>query len=557
MDVESVSRRNLLAITGAGVVALGLAGCGSGGGNKSLTQSLGPVSNVKAAPPGPGNVSHGRKGGSVVTAWPQEANSYDAALGYDLHSWDAVCCLLYTPLYLFDGKTGGPAPAAALAMPKVSADGKNYVIQLRPDFKFHNGRRIVAADYVYALTRVLDPSLESWASSYLLGIKGAKAFYAGKSKDVSGLIARDDYTLEINLEDRDVTFASVLCQPYTSALPAEEVKKLGKAFSRTPVGNGPFQIVSYDSKARTAVFKASPNFPWAGLPFLDKVEYRWGIDASLQFLQLQKGDVDILGEGLTPSMAARVQSNRGLRTKYAVTIPLLGLSWASINVSSPKLKDLRVRQALNWATDRDQLARQSHGLQSPWGSCLPKEQAEYKRTAKPYTLDVKRAKALLAEAGVGSLTLEFICPDEGYWKSASQILQQQWSKIGVNLKITTLNGSAFWDAAEKSKGDLFGQHWYQVQPSGLDIISTNFVTNAASNYSGYSNPKVDALVARATATRTLAESNKILAGAEELISEDAPGVFIGGLNFTAMRAPRVRNYQYRGETGTYYNRLWV
>jgi ABC-type transport system substrate-binding protein len=404
---------------------------------------------------------------------------------------------------------------------------------------------------------VLDPATESWAAPYFASIKGATEFTAGTSTELPGLVARDDHTLVVDLKAPDITFLGQLSQPYAAALPQEEVERLGKQFNRTPVGNGPFMIASYDSKNQRARFVRNPFFAWAGLPFLDSVDYRWGIDPALQFLQLQNGDVDILGEGLTPSIAARVQGNPDVRNKFTAEIPTLGASWVALNVVSKKLTDQRVRQALNWATDREQLAKYSRGLQVSWGAVIPADEPDYRRTVTPYSYEPDRARALLKDAGVNGLDLEFYCSEDDYWLNASQVLQQQWSAVGVNLKVTTLSNAAFWTAVENGQADVFGRSYYQVQPTGLDLLAGNFGTGASSNYQGYSNPVVDELALNSQNSLTVEDSNRYLADAESIVAADAPGVFTGSIRFVAMRSPRVQNYQLRCETGSYYDRMWV
>lgn len=553
--MNPVSRRRFLAISGAGSLAIALSSCTRPG--VTATQIEGPPTGITAAPPGPGTVANGRSGGSVITAWTAEGNSYDAAMGYDLHSWEAITSLLYLPLYRFEGQNGPAAPAAAASMPEVSADGTRYVITLRPDFRFHNGRPVVADDYVYAWRRVLDPATESWAAPYFASIVGADEFMAGESTELRGLRAEDDHTLVVELKAADITFLGQLSQPYAAALPQEEVERLGDEFNRTPVGNGPFMITEYDTKNQRSIFVRNPHWPWPGLPFLDQVTYRWGIDPALQFLQLQGGDVDILGEGLTPSIAARVQGNSELRERFTVPIPTLGAAWVAMNMNSEKLADPRVRQALNWATDRDQLAKFSRGLQASWGAVIPEDEPDYTRVVTPYTLNTDRATALMREAGVDSLDLEFYCNEDDYWINAGQVLQQQWAPIGVNLKVTTLSNAAFWTAVENGEADVFGRGYFQVQPTGLDLLAGNFVTDASSNYQYYSNPEVDELAAKSQGSLTVEDSNRYLAQAESLVAEDAPGVFTGSLKFVAMRSPRVQNYSMRCETGSYYDRMWV
>ena len=551
-----VTRRRLIGAGGTGFAALVLSGCLRDT-SPPGKQVVGPLSQIPAGPPGPGDFKHGRDGGQVVTAWTSEGNSYDAAIGYDLHSWEALTSLLYMPLYRLNGQLGGPEPGAAAAMPTVSADGTRYEIPLRRGFTFHNGREIVAEDYVYAWTRVLNPKTESWAQGYFSGIKGAAAVIDGKADAVPGLSTAGDHTLIVDLEQPDITLLGMLCLPFASALPREEIEKLGDDFNHQPVGNGPFRIESYDSKRRQSVFVRNDDYPWAGVPLLDKVVYRWGIDPSVQFLQLQHGEVDILGEGLAASVAARVQGNPQLRKSYSKPIPVLGISYAEINTKGKKLQDPRIRQALNYATDRDQLSRYSRGLQSPWGAALPENEPNFPRVATPYGFDLDRARSLMAAAGVSSLTLDFLCNDDDFWRTASQVLQQQWQEIGVDIKITNLSNSAFYAAIGKGQADIWAAHWYQVAPSGLDVMTNVFTSTAGSNYSGYANSKVDALAARSLSSRTVKASNKLLAQAEKLITDDAPAVFVGSLNFIAMRSPRVQNYHLRGETGSYYDRMWV
>lgn len=554
--LDRLSRRGFLAVGGVGTLAVALSACGGRSG-VTETQIEGPLSGVMSAPPGPGSVDRGRPGGSVVTAWTAEGNSYDAAIGYDLHSWEALTNLLYMPLYRFAGQSGSAAPAAAAAMPEISQDGTRYVIPLRPDFKFHNGRPIVADDYVYAWRRVLDPATESWAAPYFASIKGADEFTAGTSTELPGLVARDDRTLVVDLNAPDITFLGQLAQPYAAALPQEEVERLGGQFNRTPVGNGPFMIESYDTKNQHAKFVRNPFFPWPGLPFLDQVSYRWGIVPAMQFLQLQSGDVDILGEGLTPSIAARAQGNDEVRNAFTLPIPTLAASWVGLNVGSGKLADPRVRQALNWATDRTQLAKYSRGLQVSWGAVIPEDEPDYRRKVTPYSYQPDRAKALLGDAGVDELELEFYCNEDDYWLNASQVLQQQWKAVGVTLSVTTVSNAAFWTAVENGDADVFGRSYYQVQPTGLDLLAGNFASGGTSNYQGYSNPVVDELAARSQGSLTLEDSNRYLAEAEVIVAADAPGVFTGSLRFIAMRSPRVQNYHLRCETGSYYDRMWV
>jgi ABC-type transport system substrate-binding protein len=546
-------RRHVLAASAAGTAALWLSGCSSG----TAPSRPGPLAHVPAFAPGPGDAAGARRGGTVVTAWSDEAQSYDAAIGWDLHSWEAISTVLYAPLYQYAQQYGGPAPHAAAAMPTVSADHRTYTIALRRDVRFHNGRPVTADDYVYAWTRLMDPDLESWAASYLFGIEGAEDVNKKKAKRIRGLRALDPHTLRVRLSEPDILFPALLCQPYTAALPSEEVRRLGTGFGRTPVGNGPFRIRHYDSRRRRAVFEAFDQYFWRGTPLIDTLEYRWGIDYPLQTLQLLGGKVDVLGEGLVASQAAKFTADTDTRSHYVQQVPVLGTQWISLNLKRRELRDVRVRQALNWAVDRDQLMRMTFGLSDPWGCPFPEKLTGYRRTARPYTHDPERARSLLAEAGVRRLELQFLHGTQDPWPAMGQVLQQQLEAVGVEITLNAMSQSAFEEVTAKGEGDMFGSHLYIVLDSPIELATTCFTSDASQNYTGYTNARVDRLVAKARKAPLLKRSNELMAQAEEELTRDAASIFVGNMNFLAGRLPRVRNYQMRGETGSYYDRLWV
>jgi peptide/nickel transport system substrate-binding protein len=490
--------------------------------------------------------------------WSDPPHSLDPAIGWDGSSWEALE-MVFTPLLEFQGQYGQPAPSAARDMPEVSADGTILTVSLRPDVRFHNGRPVVADDYIYAWTRVLTAELASWASSYLLGIVGAQDYYDGKADSVSGLHAVDDHTLRITLGAPDLTFIGVLCQPYTAALPREVIEDIGdEAFARHPVGEGPYRATAWDDRNREARFERNPYYFWQGTPLLDQVTFRWGVVPELQVLQIQGGVADIAGDGLNANQAALLRSKGAAGERYTQSIPVLGVRWVAMNVAKGPLSDPAVRRALDLATDRQQLSRISFNTNDPWSLAFPKELPDYVRTATQVPFDPDEARRLLKKAGyTSSLRLDFLQGEDSPWSDFAQILQQQWAAIGVDIAIKSMGKAAFDTATTNQQGDLYGTRYFLGQPSGIDMVASCFVTGASMNYTGYSNKKVDDLTAAAKEAPTPQQSNIIVAQIEQLLRDDAAGIFVGNINFIAGRSPRLRNYQYRGEVGTYYDRLWV
>jgi peptide/nickel transport system substrate-binding protein len=552
---RKLSRRELLGAGALGAAALGLAACG---GSTGAPKSSGPGAKVAAGPPGPGPFSGGSYGGSVTTGWLDEANSYDPALGYNAQAWEAIACLLNTPLYMFGGSYGPAEPALAEGMPEISADRMRYIIRLRKGVRFSNGRPVVADDYIYSWTRVLDPKVASWASTYLYPIEGSDKVVSGKSKTVSGLRAIDDYTLEVRLSSPVYTFLNYLAQPFMAAVPEEAVESLGSRFGTNPVGTGPFMVQTYNTSDQNATFVRNPYYTWKGLPYLSGVKYTWGLNENLELLQLQQGSIDVIGDGIGSDVMGQVDTDRSLNS-YVVDVKLNATSWVALNLAKAPLNNKLVRLALNWGTDREALARVTHGLYAASGYPLPSNLTAYHSITSPFGYDLAKAKSLLAEAGVSHFSLQFLTDGESPWEDIAELLQQQWQQLGITLNIDTVSESA-WDTITTTlplRTDAFQDIYEMVQPSALDLIIPCYTTGGGYNTVSYNSPQLDALVTKAQDQTSLAASNKYVAQIEQLLAEDAAAVFLFDVRFPVGRSPSLHNFQYQGYTGTRYERLWV
>ncbi|HLH66059.1 MAG TPA: ABC transporter substrate-binding protein [Solirubrobacteraceae bacterium] len=542
---------------GLGLGALYVAGCG-GTSQKlpsSSSQTSAALGSVTVAPgiPGP-PAGGGRRGGSIVVAWEAAGNSFDPALGYDLPSWDSICNCTTAPPMVFGADGQGPFPNAAASLTP-NHDHSVWTIRFRDGVTFQNGRPVKAEDYVYSWLRVLDPKLASWASSYLDPIDGAAEVTAGKARTIRGIRQLDPMTLRIQLTGPDITFPNILAEPYMAAVAREAVERWGAAFARHVVSTGPFTLSSYDAVGQTATFSRNRNYFWTGLPYLDAVIYRWGSDAQTELLQLQKGDIDSIGPGIGPTLLPQVSAEPAL-ARYVVKVPELAVRWIGFNLHQPPFHDPRVRQALNWAADREQISRISYGAGVPWGLPFPDGLPDYTRIAPQYTYAPERARSLLSAAGADRLSFTLTTSSDDPYPSIAQVLQQQLQAVGVDMSIDTVSDNAYNIATEKKNFAAAVVDWYQVQPTALDILDSNYVTGGSANYWNYSNPKVDALAARALAAANATQSNEYLARAEQLIAQDAPGLFLASLDFVDGRNPALENFHYNIFYGTYYDRLW-
>jgi peptide/nickel transport system substrate-binding protein len=547
---EALTRRGLLRAAGLGAGALYLAGCGT---SQELPSSRERVQ-VQAGVPGP-NANGGEAGGLITIGWESEGNSLDPAIGYDLTSWDAICNCITAPPLVFGANGEGPFPNAAAGL-HVSPDNRVYTLRLRHGVRFQHGRVVTAHDYVYSWERVLSRKLASWASSYLYPIEGAEEVFKGKATSIKGVTVIDPMTLRIELQQPDLTFPYILAQPYMAAVPREVVEHYGTDFPHHVVSTGPFTLASYSSDAQTCTFAANRHYLWRGLPYLDGISYRWGSSAQTELLQLEHDNIQSIGEGIGPSLVPQVFAETSL-DKYVVTIPLPAVLWIGLNCKHEPFTDPRVRQALNWAVDRVQLGHITYGTGVPWGLPFPKTLPGFPRTATPYGYDPERAKSLLRAAGADSLSFTLTSTADDPNPSIAQVLQQQFDAVGVHMSIDTVSENAYNTATENKNFVAAPVHWYQVQPTALDIVTSNYTTGASSNYWNYSDAKVDALAKQAIQAPSKHRSDVYLARAEELVKQDAPGIFLEALNFVDGRSPNLENFHYNVFYGTYYDRLWT
>jgi peptide/nickel transport system substrate-binding protein len=564
MTDRPVSRRALLGSAGAGVLTLYAAGCGgtsaklppAGGGAGTLAANahVPPGTADPSLVPGP-RATGGRRGGKVTNVWDIEGNGYDPIIAYTSTGWDAICNLLYAPLYSYS-LDNRPLPNAAEALPEISADGLVYTIPLRPGVYFHHGRKVTAADYKYSWERLLDAKLESWASSYIYSVKGASKLYDGKATSLEGVEVVDDHTLRVTLEAPDVTFLYALTQPFTAPVPREVVERYGKDFWHHAIGNGPYTLASYDSQGQSTLFKRFDGYFWKGLPYLDEVEFRWGFDAPVMLLMLERGQADILGTGFSTDSLAEIGASPHLQP-YRLEQPLLASRWVNMHPRRPVFRNKLVRQALNWATDREQLQRVTFGEGFAWGAPFPKQQLGGKRTFKPYGFDIEKARSLIRESGEKDLSATL-------WISTApepelgQVLQQQWRAAGFDITLRQASYDALSELSYKGKCDAWISTYYAIYPTAIDLISQYWETKGSANYTNYSNPEVDRLTKKARATTDTDARNALLAQVEAVVGEDATGVFIENVNWIMGRNPdRLHNFHYSGVYGTYYDRLWV
>lgn len=333
-----------------------------------------------------------------------------------------------------DGKNVKPALATGYT---VSADKKSMKLTLRPGIKFADGSPITSADVKWSLDRARNPDNGAWN-----GLLASIASISASGNTVTLTLKHPDPTLPAAL----ATFnAAIMPQKLFNAAPGAKDADKAKAFAEKPIGSGPF-VLSEWKRGSYMVIKRNPYYWKKGsdgkaLPYLNSVRFEIVPDDNTRILKLQAGELQ--GAEFIPlSRVAELKANPKLNM---MLFPSTKVNDIIMN-NRPKLKDgtanplsdVRVRQALNYAVNRDALIQLvTYGTGKPMKSYMSSSTPLFDSAQKGFTYDPARAKALLSAAGYANgldVTI-FAISGSADDQALTTALQQMWGAVGVRLKI--------------------------------------------------------------------------------------------------------------------------
>ncbi len=491
-----------------------------------------------------------KAGGTISIAFQGEPVTLDPAIAWDVTGW-TVEDSIFNSLYRYAPKPGAAGtvliPDLAADMPVISADGTTYTIKLRPDAKFAPPvNRVVTADDVkYSFERMMsEPRCP--ATYFYAGVEGAQAVVDKKAKDITGLKVLDPQTIQFKLTSPDLSFLYALSMEFCDVVPREWVQKWGKNVNRHPLGTGPFYMTSWTPGREIKLVK-NPNYWNADKVHLDGVDFPFGITPSTALLKLERGEVDILGDNVPPADVARVVNDPQWKP-YVFEQPLIATTYLFMNMTKKPFDDLRVRQALSWAVNRDKLVKLQSGQAVSLYQIYPQNLPGSEPGKVYYGYDPAKAKALLAEAGYpdGFSSVIFTSNVDPMPKLV-QSIQADLEAIGVNADIKTMSRSTYYNfSSDAAKTQMGTSDWFLDFPDPVDWIVPFFTEANAMvgglNTSYYVDPWVEGAVAEAQKmtdpTARLAKYTEI----QQHIMGQAPYVTLYSPKMTTMCSKNVGGF---------------
>ncbi len=413
----------------------------------------------------------------------------------------------------------------------VSPDGLTWTFHLR-DALWSDGVPVTADDFVFGLRRIQDPKLAAGQASQIYAIKNAALVNAGKLPlEALGVRAIDDRTLEIQLEHPWPVLPDYTNGVLMAPAPRHAVEKFGDAWVQPAnyVGNGSYIVKSW-ALGDKIVLEKNPRYYDAAKVCIDQISYYPTVDAVSAERRVKNGELD-LNNNIVSNRLARMREP-GQMPEYVRFHPYVGVTYLSFNlVDVPALKDVRVRQAISMAIDREFITEKLlRGGQTPAYSYVPPGMVGYEQTAKVpwagWSLERRQAEArrLLAQAGFGPdrpLRLEF-----KYRNGADPILyltavQADMKAIGVQADLMVNETQVAYQAYDVKDFQVGDMGWGGgTDPYGFLYLWRR--DTGQQNYPGYSNPRYDALLDQANNEPDLARRGQLLAQAEQLVLNDAP-----------------------------------
>jgi peptide/nickel transport system substrate-binding protein len=439
----------------------------------------------------------------------------------------AVVSQIFDGLVQFDANLN-PRPAIAEFW-EASRDGLTWTFSLRRGVKFHHGREVTAGDVIYSFTRLLNPTSPLPVAKLFRHIQGATAFMQGKTTSVQGLQALDRYTLQMVLDEPLASGLALLGLVDVAVVPQEEVEKPGAHFGRAPVGTGPFKFVRWEPN-QEIVLEANDHY-YEGRPFLDSIVFKIVVGSRWEerFAEFLRGHLE---ETVIPSgKMEEVRVNPQYRQYQQVRKPTLSLLYLGFNTQMKPFDDRRVRQAFNYAVNKEAIVREINRMDSILATgALPLGMPGYDPELQGYAYDPATAKRLLADAGypdgAGFPAVQLWSGDKAESAKAELAAYQRYlAEVGVQVDIHFAPDWPTYQAMlEEGKLPMFRLVWYADIPDPDNFLSPLLHSTSPTNRTFYRNPRVDQLLEQARKELDEAQRITLYGEVERLIMHDAPWI---------------------------------
>jgi peptide/nickel transport system substrate-binding protein len=516
-NARSVSRRRFLTLCARASAAL------------APVIALRPYAPVASAQPTSGTKAAAgggapKKGGTLRVGFYIEAATMDPHLSgskIDRQIYHNI----YEPLVVLDANLGiKPGLAESWQQP----EPKTLIFKLRRGVKFHDGTEFNAEAARFNFTRMKTEP---------------KSVRKGEVANIESVDVLDPSTIKINLRRPDAALLATLTDRAGMMVSPRLTQERGPELERNAkgAGTGPFQFSEWIKDDHILLKRNEQYWNKQGGPYLDQIRYRPIPDDTVKLQSLQSGEIDVM-DYVQPRDVAAVKADKNL---VVVDVPSLADFAYQLNHTRPPFNNKALRQALASALDLDQIVKAVWlNVGVPANGPIPPTSWAYDGSIPPIKRDLGKAKAKLAEGGRASgFAFTMTTNNIPINVQEAEVIQAQLAEAGITMKIKLVDSTTLLSDGNSKNFDMISYQWSgRPDPDGNTYQFFKTTVGTSLNWSGISNPQIDALLDKTREVSNQAERKKLYSSLTKILQDELPMVFIIHPVEPKAFSPRVQGY---------------
>ena len=493
------------------------------------------------------------EGGTLIWGRGGDSVNLDLAQATDGESIKAGI-QIYENLVKFGDNSMDIEPQLATSW-SVSEDGLTWTFKLRKGVTFHDGTPFNAEAVYHSFARIIDedhPYHEHGKWRYL-------SLSLGPVKEIKVL---DEYTIALITEKPYAPLINNLALWLCPIVSPAAMEKYGDQIGRNPVGTGPFTFEKW-IKDDQIILKRNQDY-WGDNAHVESIILKSIPEPSSRLMALQSGTIDI-ADDLDPDSISLVKQKDSLAVMEK---PSVNVGYLALNTEKPHLQDVRVRQAINHAIDKETLIQTIYqGLAIPAKNPYPPSIWGYNEDIEPYAYDPDKARKLLQEAGIGSdTTLELwaMPVSRAYMPEpvkTAELIQAYLSAVGLKAKIVRMDWGTYLNKTSSGEHDMCMLGWLggNADPDNFlyGLLSADTAkTPGASNVALWKNQAFTELCLEAQKTFDKQERAELYRQAQAIFHQDAPWVPLAHSTIVRCYNKRLHNLPLRPNGLNSFEMVW-